>query len=421
MTRIQYAFANLPAQLRRHTTAGSTYRPEIDGLRFFAIFMVIIGHMVERIIRFQTPISQPSSFEQQLFFVLAQPSSGVFLFFAVSGFIIAQQYLRKKPMPFDHTYLKGYFLRRLLRIEPPYFIVLIGTYILISVTGFVPDGVHRFNAEPASLTTSLIASLFYFHSPIYGTFPRLFGPGWSLEIEVQFYILAPLFFTVLYFVRNNAERRMIEIILLVAGFATASYFTLGDVPKTPLNHGLIFWQYTLLRFFVFFWMGVMMASNQEALRNWLKRTPNALMQILPWAGIAAIFLADSIFIKNPDAAYLMQIVGIALAFFGVLDDRSSFKWFCSKPWVSLIGGACYSIYLVHLQVLQIATNIVVKHLHFNSWLATLALCCVILIPLVLFCGLGFYAIVERTFMLPDWPQRLRGIFSKKSALIRKTE
>jgi len=309
-------------------------------------------------------------------------------------------------MPFDAAYLKSYFLRRLLRIEPPYFLVLIGTYILIAATGFVPDGVHRFNAEPANLTTSLLASLFYIHSPIYGTFPRLFGPGWSLEIEVQFYILAPVFFTLLYFVRNNARRRMIEAVLLVGGFASASYFTPGPAP--PL--GPIFWQYTLLRFFIFFWMGVVMASNQEALRNLLEKLPNVLMQILPWAGVAAIFLADSIFVKNPDPAYLVQIAGVALAFFGVLDDRSSFKRFCSRPWVSLIGGACYSIYLVHLQVLQIVTNIVIKHLHTNSWLGTLAICSVILIPLVLICGLGFYTIIERTFMLPDWPQRFVRLF-----------
>jgi len=57
LTRPIQIFANLPAELRRRTTAGSTYRPEIDGLRFFAIFMVIIGHMAERIIRFQEPIS----------------------------------------------------------------------------------------------------------------------------------------------------------------------------------------------------------------------------------------------------------------------------------------------------------------------------------------------------------------------------
>jgi peptidoglycan/LPS O-acetylase OafA/YrhL len=229
---------------------------------------------------------------------------------------------------------------------------------------------------------------------------------------VQFYLLAPLFFTVLYFVRNNAERRMIECILLVLGFATATYFTPGDAPA----HGPIFWQYTLLRFFLFFWLGVMMASNQTDLKKLLAKLPNILMQVLPWAGVAGIYLADSIFIKNPDPAYIMQIIGVALAFFGVLDARSSFKAFCSRPWVSLIGGACYSIYLVHLQVLQVATNIVIKHLHINSWLATLAICSIILIPLVLVCGLGFYTIVERTFMLPDWPQRLWNMFKRQKAV-----
>jgi peptidoglycan/LPS O-acetylase OafA/YrhL len=401
---------HLPTELRRRTTAGSTYRPEIDGLRFFAIFMVIIGHMVERIIRFQEPISKPSDFEHSLFFYLAQPASGVFLFFTVSGFIIANQYLRKSPMPFNVAYLKSYFLRRLLRIEPPYFLLLIGTYLLLTITGYVPDGVHRFNAEPANLTTSLVASLFYFHSPVYGTFPRLFGPGWSLEMEVQFYLLAPLFFCVLYFVRNKLERRIIELILLVAGFGLASYFAADNNPP----HEPIFWQYSLLHFFIFFWMGVMIASNQEDLKKFLAKVPNLLIQVLPWIGVAAIFLADSIFYKRPDPAYILQILGIFAAFFGVMDDRSSFKTFCSRPWISFIGGACYSIYLVHLQILQVAAGFIVKHLHMNSWMAVLAICSVILVPLVLVCGLGFYAIIERTFMLPDWPQRFFKLFKRQA-------
>jgi peptidoglycan/LPS O-acetylase OafA/YrhL len=404
--------SHLPAELRRRTTAGSSYRPEIDGLRFFAIMFVIMGHMCERIERFQTPISQPGTAEANLFFYLAQPGSGVYLFFAISGFIIANQYLRKKPMPFDGTYLKNYFLRRLLRIEPPYFILLIATYLLISATGYVPDGVNRFNTQPESLTTSLFASLFYVHSPIYGTFPRLFPPGWSLEMEVQFYLLAPLFFCILYFMKNSMLRKLVELALLAVGFWLAAYWSTPANAMAAAPH----YENTILLFFIFFWIGTMMASDQDAISKIVGRLPLPIMQVLPWAGALAIFWGETLAVNGHGTAFFVQLVGICLTFAGVLDNRTSFKRFCSLPWISLLGGACYSIYLVHLQILQVASKILITHLHQQNWFLVLAVCCAVLIPLVLACGMIFYTVVERSFMIPDWHIRFWNII--KSKIIR---
>lgn len=412
MTSFLKAFANVPAELRRRTTAGSSYRPEIDGLRFFAIMFVIIGHMVERIVRFQTHISEPTPSASRLYSVLAEPGSGVYLFFAISGFIIANQYLRKKPMPFDASYLKSYFLRRLLRIEPPYFLLLIGSYLLITATGYIPDGVNRFDVQPESLSVSLFASLFYIHGPYFGTFPRLFPPGWSLEMEVQFYLLAPLFFCVLYFVRNVALRRIIDIIFLIIGFFSAAYWS---VPRNAMT-GPFHYENSILLFFVFFWVGVVIASEQDALRKFVGRVPLPLMQTMPWIGAAAIFFAEKLVNDGHGLAFFVQLIGIGLTFLGVLDDRSSFKKFCSLPWISLLGGACYSIYLVHLQILQVASKILIVYLDVENWFVVLAICTAVLLPLVLLGGMAFYTVVERTFMIPDWPSRFWSFVKRPKSL-----
>ncbi len=364
--------------------------------------MVIIGHLSERVVRFQTPISAPSSFDTTVFSALLGPWAGVKLFFAISGFIIANQYLHKKPMPFDGTYLKNYFLRRLLRIEPPYFLLLIATYVLITATGYVPDGVHRFDAQPANLTTSLFASLFYIHSPWFGTLPRLFGPGWSLEMEVQFYILAPMFFTLLYFVENVVVRRILQATLLFAGLVGATVWEYAPLPED----GPIYLHYTLLSVFAFFWIGVVAADNQSALKALIQKVPTVLREIAPWLAVIAIFVLSSLWTQDGAPGVFVQMVGVSIIMLGALDDQGSFKKFCSLPWVSLIGGACYSIYLVHLQILQVTTNILIRHLHSDNWMLVLAICAVVLIPLVLVCGMIFYVLVERTFMIPNWPQKL---------------
>lgn len=364
--------------------------------------MVIIGHLSERVARFQTPISVPSSFDTAVFSLLDGPGAGVMLFFAISGFIIANQYLHKKPMPFDGTYLKNYFLRRLLRIEPPYFLLLIATYLLITATGYVPDGVHRFNAQPDNLTTSLFASLFYIHSPWYGTLPRLFGPGWSLEMEVQFYILAPVFFTLLYFVENVVVRRILQATLLFAGLVAGTVWEYAPLPED----GPVYLHYTLLSAFAFFWIGVTVADNQSSLKALVQKVPSVLRESAPWVAVVAIFVLSSAWIHDGAPGVFIKMACVSAIMLGALDDQGSFKKFCSLPWISLIGGACYSIYLVHLQVLQVTTNILILHLHLDSWMLVLGITATVLIPIVLLCGMIFYMVVERTFMIPNWPQKL---------------
>jgi len=102
-------------QFRRITTQGR-FIPQIDGLRFVAIASVVLFHIYAT---FESgTIPAPFTFDADL------PKRGVELFFAISGFILgvpfASRFLLHGP-PVD---LKQYFLRRLTRLEPPYFIAL---------------------------------------------------------------------------------------------------------------------------------------------------------------------------------------------------------------------------------------------------------------------------------------------------------
>ena len=179
----------LPNRWQRRTTG--RYRPEVDGLRFFAIAIVVLCHAVERLASLRP--GSYSAFDKFLIKLCSAPGNGVFLFFAISGFIITSQYLKGKPFPLSRDFLGKYFKRRILRIEPPYMIVLVVTYLALTITHWVPSGAHRFNQPPASMTVSFFSSVLYSHGWVFGTLPKVFPPGWSLEIEVQFYLLAPLF------------------------------------------------------------------------------------------------------------------------------------------------------------------------------------------------------------------------------------
>ena len=97
---------------------------------------------------------------------------------------------------------------------------------------------------------------------------------------------------------------------------------------------------------------------------------------------------------------------------------SGFRAFCARPWISLIGGACYSIYLVHLQTAQAMTMVAAK---LYPGMGTAAVCAFMLVEYaaIVAVGLAFYVAIERTFMLPDWHRkaaaRLRALFSRPRA------
>lgn len=388
--------------------ASGVYRAEIDGLRFFAIAIVVAGHFTERAIRFFPEVAAAQ--DHPLVWILARPGLGVYLFFAISGFILATQAMKAKAGPLSSGFLRAYFGRRVLRIEPPYLILLVLTWAGLMLSGYTPEKSNQFAVAPASLTVSLMSSLVYVHGLFWGSYPRLFPPGWSLEVEVQFYLIAPLLFAALFAWRSRATRLLFGLVLLAAGTVLSLY--------VPRQVGSLFVFDSILRFFHFFWLGILLADWQGWLAEKTRNAPPVLLACLGWGAFLA-YLA----IPNapehpgnwPDILLALTIRSAALGtvaamFVGVFGPRSSFRCFCASPWASLIGGACYSIYLTHIQVLQVMTGLIAKIAPNPSpeWLAATA-CAEI--PAVLVVGLAFYALIERTFMIPGWPQKLRAQFA----------
>ncbi len=398
--------SSIPAQFQRKISQGA-YRPEIDGLRFFAIAFVIFGHSIERAARF-FPSYQDAVAGRLFAPLLELAPPGVFLFFAISGYVLAGQALKAKESPLSGAFLKSYFGRRILRIEPPYVLLLVATWALVTLTHFSPEGTHRFDVEPHSLNLSLVASLFYLHDLLWGNFPRLFPPGWSLEVEVQFYLLAPLLFALLAALRSGAERAAIAVLLLATG---VNLSLLGLQTFGPLHVG-----YSLLHYFNYFWVGILMAYAREPLAARLASLPAPATTALGWGGLA-VFIAVAApgerAAAGLEAARLAATyLALAAIFASTFDARSSFRAFCAAPWISLIGGACYSIYLVHLQIIQMISVTVAKHAP-HLPLAGVAAMFGLTALVVVAVGLTYYVQIERRFMARDWPraalEALRGL------------
>lgn len=162
---------------------------DIEILRAFAILMVVIEHMKINLIPWTTPALER-------FYTYFSGWTGVDLFFAISGFVIARDLVPRlqscdNRLQYYNTSIV-FWLRRFWRIIPSAWFwlafILMATVLLNQSSAW---GVFRYNFETVISALLQIANL---HMPI--VFGQFFpGAGlvyWSLSLEEQFYLLLPL-------------------------------------------------------------------------------------------------------------------------------------------------------------------------------------------------------------------------------------
>jgi peptidoglycan/LPS O-acetylase OafA/YrhL len=392
---VQAAFARLSDEVLRRLsreTSSGRFIPEMDGLRFIAISMVFLFHLNGYLLATSTSY-QPRGRPDWSCLVAMQGMHGVELFFVISGFILA--------LPFAGHYLTGdqavslrkYYLRRLTRLEPPYFAAV---FLLLALNAWVHPG------SSASGYGHLAASLFYSHNLVYGTASTVIGVAWSLEIEVQFYLLVP-FMTRLFAISDRRVRRAFVIFLVLLAIAARVLI---------LNHHSRL-QLSILGYLQFFLIGFLLADIFVA--DWKGLPQKSFLwdavAVLGWPlllyGLRWPFFTHWIF---PALLFVLYCA----AFRGRITQL-----FFSNSWITAIGGMCYSIYLLHYEVISGVAR-------FTRYLGTslpnsiylLLQFTVVGAAVVGVCG-SYFVVIEKPCMMRGWPQRawqrLKSRFAVRSA------
>lgn len=362
-------------------------------MRFIAIAMVVLHHVNERVLRRTFRDYQwlrGASFIR----IISTGRLGVVVFFALSGYVLYQVLQRRAERPSEHS-LRRYYQRRLTRLEPPYVVVMVGIFLFLTVTGYKSDFAFSSDGGPASLWQSLLASLTYTYDFIYGRLPKLNPPTWSLAIEVQFYLLAPLLtYAALRWGRSARTRLTVYVALMLAW---------PVVVGAPIATN-IYLDHSLLRYFTFFLAGFAAAEwgrsfSPAALARWARGfdvIAIALFVLLPWSYRYEPLWWSDVVVAVTSLALLIA------AFHGVVVKR-----FASVGWIATIGGMCYSIYLIHLPLLEFASGYTVRIGEGLPYYAFYTLQLALLLAVVMPVSVVFYALVERPCMRSDWPARLR--------------
>ncbi len=185
--------------LRWRTVSSLEYRPELDGLRSVAVYLVVAfhAHMV----------------------LLEGGFVGVDLFFVLSGFLVTGVLLRDLDTR-GQIRLGNFYARRVRRLLPAAVVLIVVTCLVQLLVASLPDRIEMIDDARASL-------LYYANWHFIFEGREYFAQGadsspflhfWSLSIEEQFYIVYPLILVLL--VRFAA--RPVRALWFLLGFVTVT-------------------------------------------------------------------------------------------------------------------------------------------------------------------------------------------------------
>lgn len=368
---------NFLAKLRRITTSGN-YIPEIDGLRFVAIFGVVAyhtaGYWTSRAGRTYPPFTGIEGF---LVPFIGLGFYGVHLFFLISGFVLAMPFCKHAFTGGKPVDLKAYFLRRLTRLEPPYVITML---VFFAMMPWFDKG------SWTEMFPHLVASLLYVHNIVYGCGSLINNNAWSLEVEVQFYVLMPLVALVL-FLPTNVRRASLAI--AIAGFSLHRLWLSDGFPVT------------ILQYAQFFLAGILLCDlwtnrARSAARDWRADLAGAIaLAAFCWVNLQ-YFRGVATEVLNP----WLLLVGCGATLWGKTFSRA-LTW----GWIPLIGGMCYSIYLLHARILAAVIHGGLAKLPFFGVFLPDYVCVLAICAVAVFAGSGiFYWLIEKPCMNPEWPR-----------------
>ena len=368
-----YRLLTCPLRGEARVTSSGLLIPEIDGLRFFCIMSVLLFHASPFGPR-PGALVATSTLDRALEMSLGRGGAGVGLFFGISGFVLGMPFFEHfrhgRPKPTWGAYLS----RRVLRIEPPYFICLVLLFAARATQGLSPDAWRH-----------LLASGAYVHNLVYGEASTINVVAWSLEVEVQFYLVAPLLSRV-FAIPGRGARRAVILALCVAPFA---------LPWLGWSDRWI--ELTLPGQLPFFMAGFLALDLYDAWRSGPRARSVGwdLAGVLPWV----LVVIDPVAWTRLYVVVAACLLSLVAAFRGPMLSKV-----VRSPPIVGIGGMCYTIYLYHA-TLRKPLDPLVAHVNPSglAWLDAIARLTLVVGPSLFACTVLFL-LFERPFMVRNWHQ-----------------
>lgn len=328
------------------------YFKNLDSIRFIAALMVFLQHAVSPSYQY-LPIK--NTFWEKLLITMSNGGTGVSIFFVLSGFLITYLLISEYELN-SKISIKNFYIRRLLRIWPLYFLVVAFSFLI-----------YPFLKSLIGMNNPL-GSNFLYHLTFLSNFDVIniekhcFGSDamsqnitWSVSIEEQFYLFWPLIFM---FLPKRLWVYSISIVIL------------GSILFRIINNndGVVLYFHTfsvLLDLAIGGLMAFLIKSNKQ-FRSLFENSSTLTHITLFIFSFCLVFWGDKLFFFNYGAAIGRVFVSFSFALIisaQAITKRKSKLDLGNMSFANKWGKYTYGIYLIHPIAITII-DILVRTMHF---------------------------------------------------------
>jgi peptidoglycan/LPS O-acetylase OafA/YrhL len=360
----------------------------IDVLRGLAAFSVVVYHLWLRYFPGQSTQAHPAQLpaDHRTAFLITFPIQygyfGVTLFFVLSGFCIHLPQAWRFATTRDDGLRIGAFARqRARRLYPAYLASIVFASLVMAALpmalsasrGTLQDLVKVFGLKEA------LADVFFL-LPFYPPASTFNGVYWTLIYELQFYAAYPV---LLYAFRRFGPKSVL-VTLLIIEVAYASF-------PVPMRYiGLSRW---------FEWYLGMYAA-EGVVTNWRGVPAKSMAMFGLAAGVAATI--EPHLWPYRDVLLSVGMVGLLVLFVrseAAEEAKARMPWFRRSNALLALGACSYSLYLIHIPVIDLTWNAAHLAAKYHVVPAAVAkLIAPISIPTALLIGYRFFVAFERPFL-----------------------
>ena len=302
--------------------------PSLDGMRAVAIMLVFLSHV---------GLGH-----------LVPGGLGVTIFFFLSGYLITTL-LRREHMRNHAIDLKHFYLRRILRIWPAFYLVLLvgGVLTMLQV---LPGQLQLFP------TLAQLLHFTNYYSILHGPQGTTVGTGvfWSLAVEEHFYLLFPAVYALLLHRGLNARDQAVALLALCGivlvwrwvlvtqlGASVDRTYYASDTRLDSLLFGCIL---------AIVYNPVLdgPAANERRVKYWL--LPSAVVVLL----LSLVYRSD---VFRETIRYTVQGIALVPVFIAAITYP---KWGVFRAlnlkWMRFMGTLSFSFYLLHFTVIEAVSH-----------------------------------------------------------------
>ena len=326
--------------------------PALDGLRAFAILLVLFRHTATGI---RDNFSISESTNGPLWNMALNGWLGVDLFFVLSGFLVGYHIIQYWPSEAYADFFKRYWLKRVLRTFPLYYAV-----IFIVIFELVP----LFTLHSTDILRSLGIHIVFMQDYM-GT--DLLVPLWSLATEEKFYFFAPfLIGGLLYAKKINGSLVPIIIGVLIILSIVIRNIQINETLIYGYNH--FFWvfkapfhfaiQGLLLGLAVAFLKSKHWQPNNFSIKSFNSDTLFKISIVILFVILISDewMAQDSNWMLTSNILFLININFAVMVYACVNSNRLNQSWL-GGPTLRLFARLSYSLYLIHYLLIPWSANI----------------------------------------------------------------